>query len=152
MNKRKSEPRRFYDSLKSLKLTKCTSFAWKTTQPWSSGKSCFPIQILLILSGRCNRYFRAVPGKILFSKRIVFMFTETDCGNFFQITGRRSTLSQSALELVMTRMEPSTSQRVASSIRLNWFISTGQFYVQNMFYRPIGDATIQITGTRHCLP
>lgn len=33
MNKRKSDSRRFYDSLKSLKLTKFTSFAWKTTQP-----------------------------------------------------------------------------------------------------------------------
>ena len=72
MNKRKSDSRRFYDSLKSLKLTKFTSFAWKTTQPWSSGKSCFPIQILLILSGRCNRYFRAVPGKILFFQKNCF--------------------------------------------------------------------------------
>ena len=35
------------------------------------------VQILVILSGRCNRYFRAVPGKIIFPKRTVFMFTET---------------------------------------------------------------------------
>ena len=32
----------------------------------------FPIQILLILSGRCNRYFRAVPGKILFFQKNCF--------------------------------------------------------------------------------
>ena len=61
---------------------------------------------------------------------------------FFQRTGRRSILAQSALELEMTHMGLSISKRVGSFIPLNSFIGVGQLDVTTNTHLLIGDVTI----------
>ena len=72
--------------------------------------------------------------------------------NFFQRTGRRSTLTQSPLELETTHMALSRSKRVGLSIHLNSFISAVQLVVPVVFL-PIGDVTFRVNiMIKHSLP
>ena len=67
---------------------------------------------------------------------------------FFQRTGRRSILTQSALELEMTHMGLSTSERVGSFIPLSSFIGVGQLDVLPITHLLTGDVTIPRLETR----
>ena len=68
--------------------------------------------------------------------------------NVFQRSGRRSILAKSALELEITHMGLSTSERVGSFIPLNSFIWVGQLDVTTNTHPLIGDVTIPGIKTR----